>query len=252
MSKKDFERHWLDLARAARPDLLSGTVTPGEAPDFLISRESGTLGVEVTRYSHRSVPDQPAPEQQTGLRRKILKLAKQRFASRSATWLRVGAVFNAYTVIPDRRVDPLASAIADELFNRLHGAPEWSRTRWSADDEACVNPPPSELATVYATVVPSVGNTPWYPAQAGWVEYASAVEVARIVAAKESKVSGYRQRCDKIALLIAFEGTPHAAQAVHAPEPPIEYVLRTAFDQLLCLDVLEKRVVEVQTCAPAV
>jgi hypothetical protein len=54
MSKKGLELHWLELARDIRPDPFDGELVAGEAPDFVLTQDGSTTGVEVTRYSsHR-------------------------------------------------------------------------------------------------------------------------------------------------------------------------------------------------------
>jgi hypothetical protein len=246
--KKDLELYWLEQARSVRPDLFAGNVLSHEAPDFVLQRDGFRHGVELTRYVNEPTPGEPIGEEQTGLRRKLLALAKNEFATHSTTKLRVGVVFHGTARLRAVRLPSLAKNIAKYLSLKTAGSPEWSHVKWDADDDDDF---PPELSTLFATVVPSIGNTHWYPAQAGWVSNADSAAIRRIVAAKEKNVERYRQQCDDLSLVIVFEGTPHSARAVHAPEEPIGFAIPTQFDRVLCLDVLEKRLVDVPVRAAA-
>jgi hypothetical protein len=239
--KKDFELYWLERARDLRPDLFAGTVVSMEAPDFVLVNEPSRHGVELTRFVHDLRPNLPIGEEQTGLRRKVMELAKKDFSMRSQTKLRVGAVFHGSIPLRRTRVPELAKAIAGYFAERLSGDSAWAQATWDGDDDESI---PRELLKAFATVVPSVSNTHWYPAQAGWVSHADYDEINRIVAAKEKNVVRYRTRCDELSLVIVFEGTPHSARAIHAPMGPVSFSILTRFDRVLCLDVLEKRLVD--------
>ena len=243
MSTKDRERLWMDIARAARPDLLRGELLSGESPDFVLTAGEESFGVEITSYAREISVGESAPEEQTGLRLKLLSLAKKAFAKRSATQLRVGCVFSGSPALHYTRLPAIAAEIVDYLFARLDGAAEWTHVHWSSEDEGIEVEPPAEITSVYARVVPSVGNMHWYPAQAGWVSYASKAEIERTVEQKERKLSLYRRRCDSILLMIVFDGMPHDSAAIHAPEEPVAFAIATGCDGVLCLDAREKRLV---------
>lgn len=240
--KKDLELYWLERARDVRPDLFSGTLLHSEAPDFVLVNAGSRHGVEITRFVHDTRPGEPIGEEQTGLRKRVMERAKKEFALRSETNLRVGAVFHPSTRLRAVRVTALARAISEYFVETLSGATEWTRATWDADDDDKI---PGELLKVFATVIPSVPNTHWYPAQAGWVSHADSEEINRIVAAKERNIPRYREQCDQLSLLMVFEGTPHSARAIHAPKGPINFSIATRFDRVFCLDVLEKRLVKV-------
>jgi len=241
MSKKDLERQWLERARDLRPELFAGEILPGEVPDFVLVEAGIRKGVEVTRYVTSRRVGEPIGEEQNGLRRKVLRLSRNRFSQASSTRLRVGAVFRPVPPIRADRVSPLVQAISDYLVAHGDGT-EWARVEWRANDDNSV---PPELLSLFATVVPSEASTHWYPADAGWVSHADGGEIGRIVGAKAAKVDQYRKRCEEVSLLIVFEGTPHSARAVHAPEGLVSFSVSTRFDRVYCLDVLERRLVEI-------
>lgn len=244
MNKKSLEQYWFELARSLQPAWFPGDATQGESPDIVLVRDGATIGVELTRYSNPARSGEPVPEEQTGLRKTVLHRAKRKFESRSETQLRVGVVFSPSAKLHPSRVQTLSDAIASWLLFRLAGQPEWTRAQADAGDEDGDWLPP-ELSAVFALVTPSLSNTHWYPAQAGWVSHASGEDVARIVAAKERKLASYREKCERAVLLIVFDGTPHSARAVHAPTEPLEFAISTKFDAVYCLDELERRLVSI-------
>jgi hypothetical protein len=247
MNKKDRELYWLERARDVRPDLFGGVVLPREAPDFVLVRGDIRHGVEITRFVQESRAGEPIGEEQTGLQWKVVGIAKKEFVTRSQTQLRLGAVFRPGIRLRAARVHHLAREIADYFTARLDGAGDWTRATWNGNDEAM----PSELSSVFATVVPSIGNTHWYPAQAGWVSNADRAAISRIISGKEKHVRRYREECDELSLLIVFEGKPHSARAVHAPEDPVRFLVESRFDRVFCLDVFEKRLVDLPISVPA-
>jgi len=240
--KKDLELYWLEQARSVRPDLFPGDVLSHEAPDFVLQQDGFRHGVELTRYVNEPRPGEPIGEEQTGLRKKLLALAKNEFAAHSTTRLRVGVVFHGAARLRTAHLPVLAKKIADYLIVKTAGTSEWTHVTWNADDDEEF---PLEFSSLFATVVPSIGNTHWYPAQAGWVSNADSAAISRIIAAKEKNIGRYREQCDDLSLVIVFEGMPHSARAVHAPEAPVSFAIPTRFDRVLCLDVLEKRLVDV-------
>lgn len=72
--KKELELHWLESARKIRPDLFAGEIKSSEAPDFLRVHHGRRLGVALTRYSNPPRDGEPVPEEQTGLRWKVVAL----------------------------------------------------------------------------------------------------------------------------------------------------------------------------------
>lgn len=241
MTKKDLEAHWLGIAQSCNPSLFPGTPVPSESPDFILVSDAVRLGVELTRFTFSRRPGRPIPEEQTGRRRKILILARRQVDALSGTHLRVGIVFSDHVPIEGSRIPAIVDAIARCLCSTIVDAPVWTRARWVFDGDPQL---PAEISRVFATVVPSIANTPWYPADAGWVSYVDENDIHRVVSAKESKLTRYESRCDRAMLLIVFEGRPQDSRVVHAPETNAGIVVRTGFASILCLDVLEKRLVE--------
>jgi hypothetical protein len=247
--KKERERYWLDCARAIRPDLFRGEVEEGEAPDFVLRGPGACLGVELTRYSRPVLSGKAIAEEQSGLKDKVLRLAKAHFSGKSQSLLRVGVVFAPNALLRKQRLSVMAEQIAEYLLTHLDGKPDWTHVRWSLDDDE-TDSPPEEIATVYARVIPSIGNTHWYPADAGWVSNVGKDEVTRIVGKKEPNVPQYRLRCDTLSLLIVFEGRPELASSIHAPLEPADFQVRTAFDSVYCLEPTDRRLVVIPTKPP--
>jgi hypothetical protein len=242
MDKKEQELFWLERAAGVRPDLFTGEPVPGESPDFVLVADGLRLGVEITRYSPHRVHGASIPEQQGSLQHQALQMARRSFQRRCSTSLRVQAVFSHDVFRQPTELRALADAISEYLASRIAVAPIWTRVEWTANDKIEL---PPQLFHPAATVMPSPEFVHWAPAGAGWVLNAGIAEIARITAIKEPHVTRYRQGCSALTLLIVFEGRPQLARAVHAPVEPIDFSVSTNFDHVLCLDVLEQRVIEV-------
>ena len=238
MAKKDIELNWLERAREIRPELFRGDLTATESPDFVLVHEARVLGVELTRFVYSRREGEPIPEEQAGLRQRLLAWARDEYAQTSATKLRVGVVFKPDLVLSAARTRDLATRLASWLSANMRGAPEMVQRRWTESI-------PAEFASVYATVVPSAANAHWYPAEAGWATSADAQAVAGVVAAKEGRIPEYRTRCEEIARLIVFDGAPRWSRILHAPDDPPGFSVPSAFDFVYCLDIFEKRLVEI-------
>jgi len=247
--KKERERYWLDCAKAIRPELFCGEVEESEVPDFLLRGAGACLGVELTQYSRPVLPGEAIAEEQSGLKDKVLRLAKAHFTAKSQSLLRVGVVFAPGAVLRKQRLPVMAEQIAGYLLTHLDGKPDWTHVRWSLDDDE-TDSPPEEIAAVYGRVIPSIGNTHWYPADAGWVFNVGSDEVTRIVGKKEPNVPQYRVRCDTVSLLIVFEARPQLASSIHAPSEPIDFRVQTSFDAVYCLEPTDRRLVVIPTEPP--
>lgn len=243
MAKKELELYWLELAREIKPALFRGDLLVGESPDFVLVDGARQLGVEVTRFVYPHREGEPIPEEQAGLRRSVLARARREFAQRSALKLRVGVMFKPRVALTAPRARALATQLAGWLSANVRGASDRVQRRWTESL-------PSELSSVYTTVVPSSANAHWYQAQAGWVSTADSKAVAEVVAKKETKVAEYQIRCTELALLIIFDGEPRWRRVVHAPPQATGFSVGSSFDYVYCLDILEKRLVEIPAHGP--
>jgi hypothetical protein len=240
---KDLETFWLNRAMAVRPDLLSGLVTPGESPDFVVTSGDRRMGVEVTRFTAAPRPG-PNPDQQEGLQHRVLNDARRLFDGMSRTPLRVQAIFSRVPFATKQAVRACSRELASYLAERAAPLPVWSGLEWHGDD---VDLPP-QLGGVHATVVPEARFAHWTPANAGWVRQATETELATIVGAKDAKIDRYRDIAGELALLIVFDGRPKLGRSIYPPDEPVLFTISTRFDRVLCLDVLGGRVV----CLPII
>jgi hypothetical protein len=242
---KDLETFWLDRAMTVRPDLLSGLVTPGESPDFVVTTGDRRIGVEVTRFTAAPRPG-PNPDQQEGLQYRALADARRLFDAMSHTPLRVQAIFSRVPFVTKQAVRACSRALASYLAERAAPLPVWSGVEWHGDD---VDLPP-QLGGVHATVVPEARFAHWTPANAGWVRQATETELKTIVSAKDAKIDHYRQAAGELLLLIAFDGRPKLGRSIYPPDEPVPFTVSTKFDRVLCLDVLGERIVGLPTSRP--
>jgi hypothetical protein len=244
MAKKDLELHWLERAREIRPDLFCGDLNANESPDFLLVHEARVLGIEVTQFVYPRNEGEPIPEEQAGLRHSVLARARREFAQMSAARLRVGVVFKPKVALTAPRARELATQLARWLSDNVRDAADTVQQRWTESI-------PPELSSIHTSVVSSAATAHWYPAQAGWYSTADSEAVADVAAAKEARIAEYRTKCAELALLIVFDGEPRWGRIVHAPPHIPRFSVVSSFDFVYCLDVFEKRLVEISVSGPS-
>jgi hypothetical protein len=243
VASKEKELRFLEAFRDARPDLGLESPQLGEAPDFVFGSPPEVVGLEVTQFSPETRAGRLPAEEQDSLRQRVMDLARAQYRAAGGLPLHVQAIFSEHRRLTKARAPELASELVLLLTVRSRKILIYERAEFSYQLDGSALP---ELAALSAVRVPTEEHGVWYAARGGWVRHATESDLVRTIVAKEKLVSQYRQRCDKLWLLIAFVAQGNDVM-VRIPAEPITYSVITGFDRIFCLETFGPRVVEIPT-----
>lgn len=246
MPRKPEETHFLKRFLRTRPDLEGAVIDDGgERPDFVLTLRHKRLGIEHTRYSPPPGVH-PHPIEQDSLQHRTLAVAGEMWRTAQRPPLDVMGLFNDHTPLTKARVPALARLIVQSLEKATAGLEQFQSVTIRGIDVWESMP---ELHSVRAMSVPEDSWGSWSTGQGGWVQRAPEDTIRRLVDAKEPLVPAYRERADEVWLLVTFEHMD-AGDVVAAPETPVGFVVRTAFDRVFAFDIYAGRAVEIPTAHP--
>jgi hypothetical protein len=245
MSSKEEEERYIRSFFRTRPDLHRAEPEPCERPDFVLSVDARRIGIEVTRFSPLVESGYPSPDEQDSLRRRTINLARQSYERAGGAPLYVHAIFSSHPPLTRQRAPELAGQIASLLQSRTQVLTVYNSVEV---DYRNLRPLLPELTMLSALRVPTDEYSVWYDGEGARVQHAGAAEIARVVAGKESRIPSYREKCEELWLLIAFEflaGSTH----VEAPTDPCTFSISSNFDRVFCLASTGNRCVEIPLTA---
>lgn len=198
ISKKDVEVHYFERFKALLPDFPQGVVTSSEEPDFLVTRQGSTVGIELTEL-HREAPAGTTPQQASeAMRHRVVARAQELYTAAGHPLVRATVLMNGRH-IKRKDVETLAIAITDiakrnipEPNSSSHESYDWTNRSYFPEilDSVAVH----RLDAITENFFSCPGST--------WVASLSSADIDRALVAKESKYSAYRTRCDTAWLLI--------------------------------------------------
>jgi hypothetical protein len=96
-------------------------------------------------------------------------------------------------------------------------------------------------STIYMHYIRGWPSGRWYPVEAWGVGHLMPDRIRSVIADKEPHLQAYRQRADRIDLLIVAENF-RASTAVHVPDETLQLDYRTNFDHVVLLDSANRSV----------
>ncbi len=241
MPDKYTEQLYLDAFLAAMPDLAGAIIDPGERPDFVLSTPSGRIGIELTRHRPVVSPGASNPKEQHAVRERTMTTAEKLWYEKHSTAFDVDAHFLDHPRLTKSRVRDLAQEIVDYLATRVQGIElfRWARLKGDTDFDYL-----PEVHSLRVLRVPDRAYGGWDAGGGGWVSSADERVIQSLVASKESRVSHYRTRADRVWLLITLQHTD-AGDVVEAPPTAADFRVSTTFDRVFTFDILSRRVMEI-------
>ena len=198
LSKKDIELHYLERFKALVDNFPSGTITPGEEPDFVIDTTHGSLGVELTEL-HRVVPPGSTPPQASeAMRHRVVGRAQEIYVAGGHPPVRC-TVLMQDKHIQRQEVEGLAEAIVQIAVKNLPAPDTSVREEYDWVNRSYF---PEIFDSITVHRLEGMTVTHFNCPGATWVASLSAADIERVISAKESKYAAYRSRCDEAWLLI--------------------------------------------------
>src|SRR3990172_5338391 len=113
MTKDEIEKTYLDGFAKTLAKFPVGWLSKSESPDFLISNEEGTLGIELTRIFRKPSQGESPLRAQESLRERITESAKARYDALGQPPIHVGVLFNNQFALRRQDVKQIAQRLAD-------------------------------------------------------------------------------------------------------------------------------------------
>lgn len=238
-AKKDLERQFLEEVAAIYSDFPRGSVIDAERPDFLISNDCRTTGIEVVNYVRGQDSGGSENRRNEVLWQQIADEARHSFESDHADPLMVHLLWHSNRYPRKAEVPVIAANVAD-LVERHVPEAVFERTQISGDN--FMHTPAHEyLDSIHVTRVRNTQQVIWAPIWAGFVSV-SALELQRILTSKNSKVREYLQSCDEVWLLIVADGRYISSTGELSEEVARRVQIRGLFREVLFYDRPNKMV----------
>jgi hypothetical protein len=221
-----------------------GTFTQPEppAPDVLFHEGGKQIGVELTT----SVTDKQARGVEEGVEKMVIH-AKRRFEASGGPPLLVGISWKE-DARPERAARKRIETALSELVNQ-HQPSIGCETelRWSEI-------PDSLQSFVYRVDIrrwPNLRHGLWQSPKATVVQQRRQDEITERLAAKDAKVTKYREHCDELWLLLYAEGNKHSSWWQLSDEAALK-TYSSQFDRVFVLADFPRRVVELRLTRQAI
>jgi hypothetical protein len=229
MADKDRERWYLEKLKSCFPCFPTGSIIPGESPDFLVRSEEEVTGIEVTQF-YPSPEEGARPGQEVqSLKERIVEVAHRMYVESGGPALYVTVFFRSPLNVTKRDIQSVARNLAEAI--RETSVP------------ASINAPPASVAwrdlPSSITKVHIHGSLDgedqlWHADAGGWVVPVDASHVSAVVARKERMAQIARQKCDRLWLLIINDVFSRATPAELKHEA-MRSVGKGVFDRVIWL-----------------
>lgn len=223
---------------------IAGPPVASEAPDFLLSTELGTIGIEVTGLQANDT-DGVNPRQAVRLMLRLVNAAREAYRSLPSAPVDATLRFRRGSRFTQREIPILAQELAAEISLHVIEADLAGRLSAQPRDFRMTHRLVSEV-TMWK---PQRYQAPhWLPRIAGMVRPATTEDLLTSLGPKERKLPRYRARSCAVWAAVSCDVMADR----NFVDPPAERIsLRTGFDRVFCVSWNGGQVVEVQvTKAP--
>lgn len=232
--KKRVERYFLERARRTGRQIPSGDTVEWESPDFLIRRDSGLIGVEVSQLFQPAPLNAPKPRAVESFQDAVMRAAAEIYQKSGSRPVDVLAYWDQNR--PQRGCEQAADALVD--FVRSHYGDREDNI------ENYYRPEPPQRFAVIRIASPLDGRTNiWQAGHAGQVMSLDEQFLSGEIARKNKKVSAYRQKADCVWLLFVASLFPLPASFTVRGQLE-NWAFKFDFDKMLLFSEEDNRVFE--------
>jgi len=254
--KKSHERFLLDLFLEHQGITPTG-IDPGESPDFLITLDGRTVGVELTELFIRSnkmgVHPKPNPPLQAieSFTDLIVDKARELYFEANNPAVQSHILFSdQITPVDKKKGDQIAKLIADHIQSMSRTDSEMTEWRSCADE---YDKPLSEwVSFISACRAPDLRFARWSPNRGGWVSALTPERLQEEIDKKASKIDAYKRRAEEIWLLIVADRTRSSQKFSIGADFPLDSIsspfAKTFYYDCVHGKVLSFEVIKAQTC----
>jgi hypothetical protein len=230
-SKKEAERFIVRHFMEAHPIEGISEMMDCEEPDFIFLKDGRQMGLEVTEI-HAVAPAGQVPLQASqSVKQRCVQRARAVYDQGSAVPLDVMVHFHVEHLTKVREVE-LAQRIADLVQRNIPARNEVVNVEndWLSDVEIL----PREVALIRVFNSATVTRSHFSSPGATWVGHLALSDVQRAVDAKAAKYWRYRQRAEKVWLLLSCNGILMSTW-FEEPEAASAYTITTPFDRVFLI-----------------
>lgn len=224
---KEIERILLDGFSSVYKHFPDGTVEDSESPDFLIGTESETLGIELKQVFKHPISHGSSLQAQEKVKQIILNRSASIYLECGGVPISAYFIFKFNQTIDRKKVVDIAEKVSSLLLStKLH-----SNEIYLLDYKDL----PDSLLKIIDSIVlhkrPGLKHPNFSLLSSGWESELEPSRVFLEIMDKESKICGYKMKCQKIwLLLVACDFTN--ASTVTLSKEAVSYFYETCFDKV--------------------
>ncbi len=236
--KKEIEAFHLAKFRELRPELIPTEPKHSDPPDpdFIVTRNGTTLGIEHTQLFPPTYPGQVCLKEQEELRGMVVRRAQEMFECLDKPPVQVAIHFNMNYLLNKKLVEQLPEAAVSIVlrnFPEVNGSIEES---FDWDNPGFFH---EEFARISLSRLTGIGNY-WHAPGATWVQTLGATCLQEKIEDKSGRCNAYRENgVDELWLLIVSDGF-QLSSIVDFEQNAISQQYRTKFNRMFLLHNLTK------------
>ncbi len=239
MNKKDRERHQLETFKAKFSEFPTGTIVPGEEPDFLVENRGRLVGIEVTEF-YRGTPANEMPRQASeSLKNQIVERARSIFEENGGPFLIVYVYFGFHIELRKNRVAELASKLAIIVSDNPVNVGETIVLENQWDDLSYF---PQEFISIDILRPFEVTQPLWAVPDADVIPKFSIEAVQQVIDKKNVLTPAYRKRSQELWLLIIHGFT--LSSTFEDEREVLGHTYSSDFDRIFLFDMFSRTPIE--------
>lgn len=246
--KKAREKVHLQRFRECWPDFPAGEIRDHEEPDFIVTTEGTTVGIELRSFYYDELKGKGShSQQQESLRTQTVDSAARRYQDKGLPPVNVSVLWN------DRRPldKKLVKSLEEPLFNLVkENLPEPRQEVFLGHPDATWKSLPKEIVALWIDRFGPPSESLWSSQGGGAIPCADVEDINQAILAKEKKIPAYRRSAADLAtaelwLLVIASGFTASGSCKIAPELE-DHCFETSFDRLFFLHYAEGKALELR------
>ncbi|MEQ1935222.1 MAG: hypothetical protein ABL962_15285, partial [Fimbriimonadaceae bacterium] len=208
-----------------------------ESPDFLLSMNGKTVGIEVTEVC---VPSSQIPKRQLeSIENAIALSARNCAVDQAMPAVTVSLFFNIQTPMPKSRQSTIAKVVVSAVQDLMPPPGGSARIEYPSSSTS----QPQEVDLILVDRHEPYHKHVWRPIKASWVLQDACELFQDSITKKSKKYSDYRKKCDECWLLIGAEGTKPSS-AIRPNQSSLVATYGAPFERVFFVRLENQQVVE--------
>ena len=228
MNKKE-ERRFVEEVKKLISDFPVGSIEDSDPPDFLIKCDDVITGIELTRYYRKRRNYEINDREIEAIQQKICDEAQKIYNSKSQVPLYVYPLWGFRQKLSSQKISSLANILANLVLDNI---PEEVHSTIHLNYRKLLSLPISAYCN-QISIMKMQDEVHWASMGASFL-YVDKSEIEELIAKKNEKINDYQKKCDKVWLIIVFEGSKLSSTVdLH---DVIDKTFESNFDKILLYD----------------